>query len=138
MQNANAKITLTFFCKLNKYFKCHFINIIYNISKYYSSVKDWNISRQSFYNISESIKCLFVSKIISESRSCNVAMNYFSIFNNNVATNFQWQWNIRNIPDIFLQYSVPCEWWSLPTTINKNWTKRWSEKDQNWGTEHTK
>ena len=33
-------------------------------------------------------------------------MKYFAIFNKNVAKVFQLQWNIWNIPDIFLQYSV--------------------------------
>ena len=35
-------------------------------------------------------------------------MKYFAIFDKNVATIFQLQWNIGNIPDIFLQYSVLC------------------------------
>ena len=54
------------------------------------------------------IKYLFLFKNISESWNCNVAMKYFSIFYKNVATIFQLQWNIENIPDIFLQYSVLC------------------------------
>ena len=35
-------------------------------------------------------------------------MKYFAIFNKNLATIFQLQWNIGNIPDIFLQYSALC------------------------------
>ena len=35
-------------------------------------------------------------------------MKYFAIFDKNVATIFQLQWNIGNIPDIFLHYSVLC------------------------------
>ena len=35
-------------------------------------------------------------------------MKYSVIFKENVATIFQLQWNIENIPDIFLQYSVLC------------------------------
>ena len=35
-------------------------------------------------------------------------MKYFVIFDKNVAAIFQLQWNIGNIPDIFLQYSVLC------------------------------
>ena len=35
-------------------------------------------------------------------------MKYFAIFDKNVATIFQSQWNIENIPDIFLQYFVLC------------------------------
>ena len=33
-------------------------------------------------------------------------MKNFAIFDKNIATIFQLQWNIENIPDIFLQYSV--------------------------------
>ena len=33
-------------------------------------------------------------------------MKYFAIFDKNVATIFQLQWKIRNISDMFLQYSV--------------------------------
>ena len=49
----------------------------------------WPIYRRSFF-----------FKNISESCNCNVAMKYFAIF--------QLQWNIENIPEIFLQYSVLC------------------------------
>ena len=35
-------------------------------------------------------------------------MKYFAIFDENVVTIFQLQWNIENIPDIFLQYFVLC------------------------------
>ena len=62
-----------------------------------------------FYNISKSIKYLFVSKNISESWNCNVTMKYFPIFDKNVATIFQLQWNIGNISEMFLQYSVLCK-----------------------------
>ena len=44
---------------------------------------------------------MFVFKNIAESWNCNVAMKYFAIFDENVATIFQLQWNIGNIPDIF-------------------------------------
>ena len=40
-------------------------------------------------------------------------MKYFAIFDKNVSTIFQLQWNIENIPDIFLQYSVLCGVWTL-------------------------
>ena len=50
----------------------------------------------------------FVLKNILECWNCNVAMKYFAIFDENVATIFQLQWNIENIPDMFLQYSVLC------------------------------
>ena len=36
-------------------------------------------------------------------------MTYFAIFEEDVATIFQMQWNIRIIFDMFLQYSVLCE-----------------------------
>ena len=61
-----------------------------------------------FCNISKSIKYLFVLKNISECWNCNVAMKYFAIFDKSVATIFQLQWNIENIPVTFLQYSVIC------------------------------
>ena len=48
----------------------------------------------------------FVSKNISESWNCNVAKKYFAIFEKNSATIFKLQWNIGNISDIFLQYSL--------------------------------
>ena len=35
-------------------------------------------------------------------------MKYLAILEKNVATIFQLQWNIGNISDIFLQYSVLC------------------------------
>ena len=35
-------------------------------------------------------------------------MKYFAIFDEIVATIFQLQWNVGNIPDISLQYSVLC------------------------------
>ena len=35
-------------------------------------------------------------------------MKYFAIFDTNVARIFQFQLNIKNIPDIFLQYSLLC------------------------------
>ena len=35
-------------------------------------------------------------------------MKYFAIFVKNDAAIFQLQWNIGNIPDMFLQYSVLC------------------------------
>ena len=71
-------------------------------------MKDWHISSESFYNISKSNKYLFVFKNISESWNCNVAVKYFSIFNKNFSRIFQLQWNIWNIPDIFLEYAVLC------------------------------
>ena len=43
------------------------------------------------YNISKSIKYLFVFKNISESQNCNVAVKYFAIFGKNIATIFQLQ-----------------------------------------------
>ena len=61
-----------------------------------------DISKKYFYNISKSIQHSFVFKIISESWNRNVAMKHLAIFNKNVATIFQLQWNIGNIPDIFL------------------------------------
>ena len=61
-----------------------------------------------FYNISKSVKYLFVYKNISESLNFNVAVKYFAIFDKNVATTFQLQWKIGNISDTFLQYSVLC------------------------------
>ena len=45
---------------------------------------------------------------ISKSWICNVAMKYFAIFDKNVATIFQLQWNAGNIHNNFLQYSVLC------------------------------
>ena len=69
---------------------------------------NWNIIASFKYLVFFSIKYLFVFKNISESWNCNVGMKYFAIFNRNVATIFQLQWNIGNIPDIFLQYSVLC------------------------------
>ena len=68
----------------------------------------YHISTKYFYNISKSIEYLFVFKNISESWNCNVAIKYFAIFDKNISTIFQLQWNIKNIPDIFLQYSVLC------------------------------
>ena len=35
-------------------------------------------------------------------------IKYFAIFDKNVATIFELQWNIENIPYIYLQYSVLC------------------------------
>ena len=67
-----------------------------------------------FYNISKSIKYLFVFKNISESWNCTVVMKYFAIFHKNIATIFQLQWDIGNISDIFLQYSVLCGRCSIP------------------------
>ena len=58
------------------------------------------------YNISKSIKYLFVYKNISECYNCNVAVKYFAIFDKNIATIFQLQWKIGNISDMILQYSV--------------------------------
>ena len=55
------------------------------------------------------MKYLFVFKNISESCNFNIAMKYFAVFNKNGPTIFQLQWNIGNMPDIFLQYSVLCE-----------------------------
>ena len=44
-------------------------------------------------------------------------MKYFVIFDKNVATIFLLHWNIENIPDIFLQYSVLCgRNWNSETT----------------------
>ena len=43
---------------------------------------------ESFYNISKTINYLFVFKNILESKNCNVAMKYFTIFGRNVATIF--------------------------------------------------
>ena len=55
------------------------------------------------YNISKSIKYLFVNKNNPECYNCNVAVKYFAIFNKNIATIFQLQWKIGNISDMFLQ-----------------------------------
>ena len=44
------------------------------------------------YNISKSIKYLFVYKNISESQNCNIAVKYFAIFDKNIATIFQLQY----------------------------------------------
>ena len=35
-------------------------------------------------------------------------MKYFAVFDKNIVTIFQLQWNIVNISDMFLQYSVLC------------------------------
>ena len=43
------------------------------------------------YNISKSIKYLFVNKNNPECYNCNVAVKYFAIFNKNIATIFQLQ-----------------------------------------------
>ena len=64
---------------------------------------------ESFYNISQTIKYLFVFKNISEIKNCNVAMKHFAIFYKNVETIFQFQWKNENISDMFLQYSVLSE-----------------------------
>ena len=82
-----------------------------------------HIPTESFYNISKSIKYSFVFKNISESQNCNAAMKYFAIFDKNIATIFQLQWNIGNIPDMFLQYSV---YVGYDCFMNeKNWDKIW-------------
>ena len=51
-------------------------------------------------------------------------MKYFAIFDKNIATIFQLQWNIGNIPDIFLQYSV------LRGTLHKNFLKKFYYKNK--------
>ena len=61
----------------------------------YYCVSYRHILTKSFYNI-------------FKSWNCNIAMKYVLIFDKNVATIFQLQWNIGNIPDIFLQCSVLC------------------------------
>ena len=93
-----------------------------------------------FYNISKSIKYLFVFKNILESWNFNFAMKYFAMFDKNVATIFRLQWNIENIPDIFLQYSVLCGkfifkfnfWLAIlvrPFFISKCWIHRFFIKN---------
>ena len=110
-------------------------------------MEDRHISRESFYSISKSIKYLFVFKNISESWNYNVAMKWFAILNKNVARIFQFQWNIWNIPDIFLQYSVLCGWYLLelsdpfiknensvlPIFIEKNFNKKFNFVFRKWG-----
>ena len=58
------------------------------------------------HNISKSMKYLLVYKKFPEYLNCNVAVKYFAIFDKNIATIFQLQWKIGNIPDTFLEYSV--------------------------------
>ena len=57
---------------------------------------------------SKSIKYLLVYTNISECYNYNIAVKYFAIFEKNIATIFQLQWNIGNISEMFLQYSVLC------------------------------
>ena len=55
-------------------------------------------------------------------------MKYFAIFDKNVATILQLQWNIGNIPDIFLQYSVLCgyEIWHTSETVTTLYSSQFS------------
>ena len=80
--------------------------MIWNIWKYNWIMQNRHTLTESFYNIYKSIKYLFVFKNIWESWNYNVAMKYFARFDKNLATIFQLQWNIGNIPDVFLQYSM--------------------------------
>ena len=66
--------------------------------------ENWKISQ----NFSENWK-VRKSKIISE-KFWKIfppgAVEYFAIFENNIATIFQLQWKIGNMSDMFLEYSV--------------------------------
>ena len=58
-------------------------------------LQDRHISKKCFYNISESIKYLFVFKNISESWNYNVTMKYFAIFDKNVKFQIGKTWTDR-------------------------------------------
>ena len=67
-------------------------------------------------------------------------MEYFAIFDKNIATIFQLQFKIENISDMFLQYSVLCgkvseiPWLILQTIDNKNILKIFLKYSTNYST----
>ena len=48
-----------------------------------------HLETESFYNISKSVKYLFVCKNISENLNCNIGMKNVAIFDKHVAIEFQ-------------------------------------------------
>ena len=68
---------------------------LYYFEIFLKSVKSAHF-KEIVYNISKSIKYLFVYKNISECSNFNVAVKYFAIFDKNIATIFQIQWKIGN------------------------------------------
>ena len=55
-------------------------------------------------------------------------MKYFAIFDENVATIFQLQWNIGNSSNIFLQYSVLCGKLGRISIIHKKSLTKYKKK----------
>ena len=85
---------------------------MYRLHLQYFKIFSKSVKSEDFneiiYNISKSIKYLFVYKNILECWNFDVAVKYFAICDKNIATIFQLQWKIGNISDMFLQYSVLC------------------------------
>ena len=97
------------FSELNKISKITFQK--YNLEKMFphhlqhleillKCVSNRHISTKYFYNISKSIKYLFVFKNITQCWNCNVAMKYFAIFDQNISIAMKYKrysWHISAI-----------------------------------------